>query len=221
MFVSLEGIDGSGKTSVLAALKRRHRDWFFTAEPCKAVPTGRLLCSMLAGKQALVPAALPHLFQAARIEHQELLLQGLAKAGTTKEATTLVTDRWSLSTLVYQQDVWSVDQICTGLIHAPGIWVPDLTIWIDIDPAEAHARTTGRGEAVTLERLTELRNRYQRAYGRCTACVFASYGTRLQISDVPKTVAALTDLVDDAIQRYIAPAPIATPASPGELGGGC
>jgi len=184
MFIAIEGLDGSGKTSTMTALKRRHRDWFFTSEPCRNVPTGRLLCSMLAGKVTAVPMALPYLFQAARLEHQELLTQGLVRAGTTREAAVLVSDRWSFSTLVYQQDTWDQHRICLELIHALGIWIPDITIWIDVAPQVAHARLVARGgvdAALPLARLQTLRERYSAAFRRCGACAYSKYGELIHL----------------------------------------
>ncbi|HTQ53762.1 MAG TPA: dTMP kinase [Bryobacteraceae bacterium] len=150
LFLTFEGMDGSGKTTqmrMLAERLRLHgREVLETAEP-GGTRIGTEIRRILldAANQELKPTAEMLLYFACRAQNvDEWILPALA-AGKI-----VISDRFTDSTLVYQgcgrglgaETVVTLDRIaCRGL-------VPDLTLLIDIDAetslARAHARNASR-----------------------------------------------------------------------------
>lgn len=160
LFITLEGPDGSGKTTQAGLLGDRLKaagyDVLHSREP-GGTPIGMKIRAILLdpANQDLMPTAEMLLMFAARAQNvEQWILPALA------EGRIVLSDRFTDSSLVYQgagrglgaDVVRQVDRIaCRGL-------VPDLTICIDIDTetglARAHARN--RDEAGPKEsRLDE------------------------------------------------------------------
>jgi dTMP kinase len=101
VLIALEGVDGSGKTtlalSLAATLARGGRRTLFTREPT-AGPAGRRLREYLAGPTRHLTAAEElALFQADRREHVEKTLQPALARGWV-----VITDRYYYSSAAYQ-----------------------------------------------------------------------------------------------------------------------
>src|ERR1700683_4091371 len=85
LYIVLEGIDGSGKTTQVArlvsALQKEGKDVVRTREPRKEVGLiGKLIQEILQGKAKISPVAFQYLFSAERqMHHQEVILPALAE----------------------------------------------------------------------------------------------------------------------------------------------
>lgn len=148
MFISFEGIDGSGKSTqarLLAdALGTRGHAVRLTREPGGspgAEEIRRLLVE--GGTERWSPEAEILLFTAARRDHLERVIRPhLATGGV------VVTDRFADSTRVYQGTARASLRFMVDALHDLAIGLePDLTFVIDLDPAEAAARAHARGGA--------------------------------------------------------------------------
>ena len=101
LYISLEGVDGSGKTTQLEHLKKHFEDQgrevVITREPRKNVGLiGDLIQDILRGKTNISPIAFQYLFSADRqMHHQELILPAL-KAGKV-----VISDRCFWSAIPY------------------------------------------------------------------------------------------------------------------------
>lgn len=101
LYIALEGIDGSGKTTqterLVSALEKQGREVVRTREPRKNVGLiGKLIQEILHGKANVSPVAFQYLFSADRqMHHQELILPAL-KAGKV-----VVSDRCFWSAIPY------------------------------------------------------------------------------------------------------------------------
>jgi dTMP kinase len=148
-FIVIEGIDGAGTTTQLNLLRERVAGvqnpgggdaWLFTAEPT-GLPTGRFLRQVLASSVTLHPATTAYLFAADRQEH-------LAGSGGILEALaagrTVVSDRYLFSSLAYQSTTCGAD--LPRLLNSP-FPLPELLVFLRIDPAAALARIAGRNQA--------------------------------------------------------------------------
>jgi dTMP kinase len=147
-FITFEGLDGSGKSTQITLLSKRLRaaghQVFETAEP-GGTPIGRQIRRILldATNQDLCPTAEMLLMFACRAQNvDQWILPALA------EGKVVISDRFTDSTLAYQgagrglgaEVVLDIDRIaCRGLL-------PDLTIYIDIDPITSLARARARNE---------------------------------------------------------------------------
>jgi dTMP kinase len=147
-FITLEGPEGSGKSTqakILAArLRALGRDVLDSAEP-GGTPIGMQIRRVLldANNRDLCPTAELLLMFAARAQNVDQWILPALAAGRI-----VISDRFTDSTLVYQgaarglgvEVVYDIDRIaCRGL-------VPDLTLVIDIDTETGLARAHQRSE---------------------------------------------------------------------------
>lgn len=136
MFVSVEGMDGSGKTSLIKKLaeyfEERGQDALLTREPGGS-SLGRRLRSILLDARS---ASLSHkselyLFMADRAQHvEEVILPAL------EEGRLALCDRYTDSTLAYQgygrgEDLQSLH--CLNNLATGGL-MPNITILLDLPP---------------------------------------------------------------------------------------
>lgn len=146
LFITCEGGEGAGKTTLISGLKNeltfRGYDVVVTREPGGSRLGDHIRqwllnrdFSIAVGKKAELL-----LFLAARAQHIEELIRPALAAGKI-----VLCDRFNDSTVAYQgvarglgiDSVQSLcDLVCEGL-------VPDLTFFIDVDPAEGLRRTQG------------------------------------------------------------------------------
>src|SRR5579859_8033470 len=155
LFITFEGMDGSGKTTQMGRLAARLRDRgrrvLETAEP-GGTAIGRAIRRILldAANQELSPTAELLLYFASRAQNVDEAIQPALSRGEI-----VLADRFTDSSLVYQgcgralgaEAVLALDRVaCRGL-------KPDLTILVDIDVetslARAHARNTARSASET------------------------------------------------------------------------
>ncbi len=146
IFMTFEGIEGSGKTTLVAALAERLRARgvhpLLTREP-GGTDLGRAVRGILldpaSGK--MVPAAELLLFAADRAQHVAEVIRPALEAGRV-----VLCDRFSDATTAYQacgrglpaEAVAAVDAIARGGLS------PDLTVLMDIDPSIGLARARRR-----------------------------------------------------------------------------
>lgn len=188
-FIVLEGIDGSGTTTQLHALRdhfqRTNRRAFFTHEPSDG-PVGMLI--RLALQRRLVgagfelhdpadparpaspdfdPAALALLFAADRADHVATQVRPNLDAGRV-----VVCDRYLLSTLAYQGQSCDFEWLLE--INRPAV-TPDLTLFLDVPPSAAQERMRGsrwkKELFETPEEQREIRAHYLRYIERDIAQV--------------------------------------------------
>jgi dTMP kinase len=142
MFLTLEGVDGAGKTTQ-ARLLREHferdgREVMTVREP-GGTDLGEGLRRILLDPQSgdLAPEVELLLFMAARAQLCRLKLQPALDAGKV-----VISDRFLWSSVVYQGIVGGVgidEALTVGRVATRGL-EPDLTFLIDVDPSAAHAR---------------------------------------------------------------------------------
>lgn len=155
LFITFEGMDGSGKTTQMrrlaARLRERGRTVLETAEP-GGTAIGRAIRRILldAANQELSPAAELLLYFASRAQNVDEAIQPALSRGEI-----VLADRFTDSSLVYQgcgralgaEAVLALDRVaCRGL-------KPALTILVDIDVetslARAHARNSAESHSET------------------------------------------------------------------------
>lgn len=144
-FVSFEGIDGSGK-STQARLLAEHlratgRDVELTREPGGSDGAEAIRRLLVEGDpNRWSPETEILLFTAARRDHLERTIAPALERGAT-----VITDRFADSTRVYQGSVRAGLRDTVDALHERMIGEePDLTLIIDMDPAEALTRGLAR-----------------------------------------------------------------------------
>ena len=172
LFISFEGLDGSGKTTQMRRLAKRLRARghvvLETVEPGGTEIGGKIRQVLLdAANQELSPIAELLLYFASRAQNVDERIGPALRRGEI-----VLADRFTDSTLVYQgcgrglgaETVLALDRVaCRGL-------KPDLTLLVDIDVetslARARARNTAQpaGETRMDEQSLEFHRKVYEAY---------------------------------------------------------
>lgn len=150
-FITLEGGEGAGKTTLAASLAeafgKTGREVVLTREPGGTPGAEALRALLVEGETGRwSPMAETLLMFAARVDHVERLIAPALARGAA-----VICDRFTDSTRAYQGAAGGValEQIEAIRTAALGDFEPDLTFIVDLDPAEGLARTRTRGETVT------------------------------------------------------------------------
>lgn len=154
VFISFEGIEGSGKSSqarLLAQdLRSRGLSVVQTEEPGGTkigLKIRELLLSL--DSREMTPLTELLLYNASRVQHlQEIILPALSRGDI------VVTDRFSDSTVAYQgygrgidlELIQSLDLLATGTVR------PDMTLLLDVDVTTGLERNRGTGKDDRIER---------------------------------------------------------------------
>ena len=145
LFITFEGIDGSGKSTqaklLAKTLGQQGRDVLLTREPGGSTGAEQIRALVLEGDPDRWSAETEILlFTAARRDHMEtVILPALGKGQV------VICDRFADSTRMYQGlsrgDLRSIVDTLTALMIQQE---PDLTLLIDIDPYTGHSRAKAR-----------------------------------------------------------------------------
>ena len=166
-FITLEGIDGSGKTTQGIFLKNKleelGQDVLFTREPGGAKGAEEIRNLLVQGEKdrwSNITEIL--LFFASRRHHLEKVLLPAINKGKV-----VICDRFTDSTIIYQgRENIHLNKIIIELNKSVIGIVPDLTLIIDIDPTKSLSRGLSRKsnemrfETFGLEFQTNARNGY-------------------------------------------------------------
>lgn len=161
-FVSFEGIDGSGKSTVSKLVEQKLKDKGFdvvlTAEPTESV-VGRFVQQCI--RQNADPSVTSFAFIADRMQHCKKISEWL------EQGKIVLCDRFSESTYAYQavqlQDVVRDPVEWLKRIGEGRVLIPQRTFLFDVSSKEAMSRICSREELVPFEKvefLKEVRQKY-------------------------------------------------------------
>jgi dTMP kinase len=168
VFVTFEGLDGSGKSTqarlLAEALAADGRDVVATREP-GGTEVGELVRELLLGPRTVAPWAEAALFAAARAQLvEEVIAPALARGAD------VVCDRYLDSSLAYQGIArgLGLDRVLELNLPAIGGILPDRTYLLVVDAAEAAQRRGDPGDR--MEREDDgFRERVAQAYDELAA----------------------------------------------------
>ena len=198
VFISFEGIDGSGKsTQAKLLLDRLHEQdvqAILVREPGHT-PLGEHLRQFLKSQQPITPTAELFCFQAARAELvQSTIIPAL------NDGISVITDRYTDSTVAYQgagrglnlQNIETLNYLATQCT------VPDMTFLLSIDPDEAAGRTTdlhSRYESQDTNFYRRVSKGYQDQAKRET--------TRIRVLDASLPITQISQSIWAAVARAL------------------
>ena len=154
-FIVLEGLEGAGKSTAHRAIVEELQqqgitDLVFTREP-GGTPLAEKLRQLIKHEteEAVSDKAELLMLYAARIQLVENLIKPALAAGKW-----VIGDRHDLSSQAYQGGGRQIDQHLLATLKQTvlGDFEPDLTVYLDIDPAVGLERARGRGELDRIER---------------------------------------------------------------------
>jgi len=156
-FISLEGGEGAGKTTLIrklqAHLENQGLEVVVTREPGGTPGAEDLRDILLTGAtDRWSPVTEALLMYAARVDHVERLIQPALARGAW-----VLSDRFSDSTVAYQGAAGGVDIDRIRQLHSVALedFYPDLTFILDLDPLLGLRRTVERGEDPTRFEMHE------------------------------------------------------------------
>ncbi|AHH08763.1 dTMP kinase [Borrelia anserina] len=158
-FYCIEGIDGSGKTSITQRLKKlcnNNLKYHFTQEPSKGI-IGEFIRQQLTNfKNPLSQVSLTYLYLADRYEHLYNTKNGIIKI-LNKGQTKVITDRYLFSSIAYQGEL--------GYKLNKDFPLPEKIFFIKTDPNIAYKRIQdNRRKAdlfeIEVTKLKKINSRY-------------------------------------------------------------
>lgn len=203
LFISFEGIDGSGKSTQVTRLAEHlrglGRDVVVTREPGGSEGAEEIRALVLQGDPDRWSAETEILlFTAARRDHLERLIRPALAAGSI-----VICDRFADSTRMYQGlsrgDLRStVDKLHELMIEVE----PDLTLLIDMDPFEGLKRAKGRQG--TEERFEDFGAELQAAMREGFLALSQEFKDRFKVIDGGQDIAAVAANIRNAVKQTLA-----------------
>jgi dTMP kinase len=167
-FFVFEGIDGSGKTTLIKKLEEKFAQMEFplhtTLEPTKN-HIGSLLRQILTHEIKTNEQTIAALFLADRLDHIHHPEYGMKQF--VEKGTHVICDRYYLSSFAYHVPHVSLDWVMMANGLASDILTPDVTFFIDISVDTSLHRIANSRTTVDLfeskERITMVRENYHAA----------------------------------------------------------
>lgn len=165
LFIALEGIDGSGKSTqtelLTEQLSAAGHKVYSTFEPTDNF-IGTIIRNILKGEKKADDRTIAGLFVADRLHHLLNETNGIVKK--LEEGYTVITDRYYFSSYAYHGTHMDIDWVIAANAMAASILKPDVNIFIDIQPEAAIQRISKNRETVelyeTLDNLKKVRTKY-------------------------------------------------------------
>lgn len=167
LFIVIEGVDGSGKTTqselLSAYLRGLGRKVHHTAEPT-ATGLGGMVRDGLGAEHPRTSDELAAMFLADRVAHNVSPKSGIRQY--VEGGTDVVCDRYYYSSIAYQGVDGSLEWVADMNLNSPSIMKPDICIFIDLDPEKCleHIRA-GRSHFEIYEENAAVISETRRRYG--------------------------------------------------------
>ncbi len=171
LFIALEGIDGSGKSTqakLLAdKLQQAGHKVYCTSEPTIS-PIGLMIRDIFKHKFEADHRTIAGLYVADRLEHLLNKTDGILKK--MEEGFTVITDRYYFSSYAYQGTHMSLDWVIEANSLSADLLRPDVNVFIDITPELSAERISAGRNSVELyeniENLRHVREKYFESFER-------------------------------------------------------
>jgi dTMP kinase len=171
LFIALEGIDGSGKSTQVRLLAEKLTaagyKVYATFEPTNGM-IGSLLRNILKGSIKADERTIAGLFLADRLDHILNEDNGLLKK--LSEGYTVITDRYYFSSYAYHGTHMDMDWVIACNKMCANLLRPDVNIFIDVPPEVSMQRISAGRQTTelyeTLDNLTNVRSKYMEAFDK-------------------------------------------------------
>lgn len=194
MLITLEGIDGSGKTSVWSALQEEFPKAVFTCEPTDSW-YGDAVRRSVSDDEA-DPLAELFLYTADHAAHLSSTIVPALDAGKV-----VISDRYIDSRYAYQATSLSArfDDALSFVesVHAPWTRYPDLTVFFDLDPETGASRTDSSDKFETISFLTGVKANYERVIDAEPGRFHRIDASVDQATVLENTITVIRDAIDD------------------------
>jgi len=193
VFIAVEGIDGSGKTTVIAEVAKALPRVYVTREPSGG-PIGRLLKEWALRGGTADPHVDALLFAADRVEHYKREIEPRLREGYV-----VITERYVESSIAYQGAAGvPIEYILYINSVVPR---PHLTIILDVDPAEAVKRIKARERLEKFEDVEFLRRVREIYLARARAEGYPVIDAGRPAGEVARDVVAIIERAMASLRR--------------------
>ena len=197
LFIALEGIDGSGKSTQSKILAWKLNDAGYkvhsTIEPTDGA-IGSVLRNILKGKMKVDEHTIAALFVADRLDHLLNEVDGIVQK--LQEGYTVITDRYYFSSYAYHGTHVDMDWVIQANAMSAKIRRPDVNIFIDVAPETSMRRVQNRTATElyeTLENLTNVRHNFLNAFEKL------KHEEKIFVTDGNRPL----ELISDDIWKYV------------------
>lgn len=200
MFIVLEGIDGAGKSSQIAALTSLFQRYGHSVVTCADPGTtaaGMKIRELLLGQHeiAIAPRTELLLFMAAR---SQLVAEVIQPALDRNQV--VICDRYLLSSVVYQgylgqippEEIWQMGQLVVGST------VPEITLLLDLPASVAATRTSRQ-----LDRIESRGQDYLENVRRSFLREAAKHPQAIQVIDATQSVAEVSQQIEKQMRPWL------------------
>jgi len=204
LFIALEGIDGSGKSTqtklLTEQLSSQGHKVYSTFEPTDN-QIGKLIRNILKGNAKADHRIIAGLFVADRLDH--LLNEEYGIVKKLEDGFTVITDRYCFSSYAYQGTHMNMDWVIQANSMSAEILRPDINIFIDVAPEVSMQRLHANRDNIelfeTLDNLKQVRAKYMEAFEKLKAIenIFTVDGNRssaLIAQDIWQKVASMLSI---------------------------
>jgi dTMP kinase len=201
-FITFEGGEGAGKSTQIDRLAKKLRakkyDVVVTREPGGSPGAEAVRHVLLSGAaEPFGPKMEALLFAAARSDHVEQVIRPALNRGAI-----VLCDRFMDSSRVYQGVTGGIDADFMSVLESVAVngTVPDLTLILDIDPAEGLARAAARrGEHAVVDRFEketlEIHQRRREAF----LAIAKAEPERCVVIDASASVEAIENVITETV----------------------
>ncbi|MFA1612399.1 dTMP kinase [Halobellus rubicundus] len=197
MLLTLEGLDGSGKTTAWEALREAYPEAVFTREPTGSWYGEAVSRSMR--DDGADPLAELFLFTADHADHLSRVVRPALADGNL-----VVSDRYSDSRFAYQAAALAESYLAGGRdpleyireIHEAFSHPPDRTIYLDVDPEVAAERAGATNKFERVEYLSRVAENYER--------LIEAEPDRFVRVDATQPLPAVREAVIDHVEEFVA-----------------
>lgn len=169
LFIAIEGIDGSGKSTQVAALKaffiQKKIPCWSTFEPTNG-PIGKMIRKIFSHQMEADHRTIAALFVADRLEHLLNKEDGVCKM--LEQGNLVITDRYYFSSYAYHGTHMDMDWVIEANSLCADILRPHLTIYIDMEPTVSMQRLAANRQHIemyeTLDNLKQVKAKYEEAF---------------------------------------------------------
>ncbi|SHG76949.1 dTMP kinase [Halobaculum gomorrense] len=193
MLLTLEGLDGSGKTTAWEALRPAYPEATFTREPTDSWYGDAVYRSI--AKEDADPLAELFLYIADHADHLSRVIRPALADGDL-----VISDRYTDSRYAYQAAMLADADLARPLEYIRGVHgaftrEPDATIYLDVDPETAAARAGATDKYERTAFLAEVQSNYER--------LIDAEPERFVRVDAGRSPEAVIDAVEDAVARLV------------------
>jgi dTMP kinase len=192
MLITLEGIDGSGKTTVAEALQDTLPEAVFTREPTDSWYGEAVQRSIR--DDGADPVAELFLYTADHADHLSRVVRPALEAGKV-----VVSDRYSDSRYAYQgatlDGVVRRPMEYVRGVHEPFTRAPDATLYFDVPPETGAERAGATNKFETAGYLAEVQANYER--------LIEAEPDRFVRIDATRPPEAVVAAAEDAVERLL------------------